>query len=101
MMRAEVTGHAVASWWEAAAVADAFATNAILRRHLLHSMDQIFPPLQPLMFTTTNPISVKKLQKGGASCQAVKVVLGWWVLDTISLPTPHHSVQCLRDIFTT
>jgi hypothetical protein len=71
-----------------------------LRRHLLHSIDQVFAPLAATDRHNSEPISVKKLRKGDASWQTVKVVLGW-VLDTVrhTISLPPHRAQRLQDIF--
>jgi hypothetical protein len=69
-----------------------------IRRHLLHAIDAVFTPLAPDDHFGNEPISVKKLRKGDASWQTLKVVLGW-VLDTVnqtlSLP-PHRAARLLH-----
>jgi len=70
--------------------------NSNCRRHLLrtllHSIDQVFRPLDPQDPTDQKePISFKKLQSGDAAWTTTKTILGWTINTqamTIALP-PH------------
>lgn len=71
------------------------------RRVLMHTIDEIFRPLDESQGSVhKEPISVKKLRQGDASWTTVKVVLGW-VIDTVqqTLTLPAHRVLRLREIF--
>jgi hypothetical protein len=72
-------------------------TLRTVRRHLLHAIDDVFSPLAADDKFGNEPISVKKLRKGDASWDTLKVVLGWLVdtvRQTIALP-PHRSERLL------
>ena len=71
-----------------------------VRRHLLHAIDDVFSPLAATEKFGNEPISVKKLGKGDASWQTLKIVLGWLV-DTIrqTISLPHHRSERLLALF--
>jgi hypothetical protein len=53
-------------------------------RHILHTIDRIFRPLEPSdPPARTEPISTKKLLKGDGTLTTRKLILGW-IIDTIS-----------------
>ena len=71
-----------------------------VRRHLLHTVDNVFRPndFYDNAFRK-DPVSLKKLRKGDVSWNTVKDVLGW-VIDTTSLTIhlPDHRIQRLGKI---
>ena len=70
-------------------------------RRLLHSIDEVFRPVDELDSSIRNHVpSVKKLLKGDAYLDTVKIVLGW-LLDTLkgTIELPPHRKQRLREIF--
>jgi hypothetical protein len=75
--------------------------RTMVRRILLHTIDEIFQPLDPALSQIhQEPISVKKLKKGDAFWATRKVFLGW-LIDTINqtIELPPHRYQRLCAIF--
>lgn len=73
----------------------------MVKRILLHAIDEVLEPLQPFRSGAhTEPISVKKLLKGDATWSTQKVILGW-LLDTATqtLQLPERRYQRLQAIF--
>jgi hypothetical protein len=71
-----------------------------LRRVLLHSLDEVFRPLEPTDSPyRQEPASVKKLKKGDACWSTRHIILGWLV-DTVRLTIelPPHRVERLLAI---
>ncbi len=71
-----------------------------VRNTLFNSIDLILQPLQPddVQFNRTEPISIKKLNKGDAFWSTRKTILGWVVdtyQQTIELP-PHRAERLLE-----
>ena len=75
--------------------------RTMVRRHLMHTIDEIFAPLAadapPLM---QEPMSVKKFKKGDGAWATRKIVLGW-LIDTVArtLCLPTHRYDRLRELF--
>ena len=73
-----------------------FARRKRVKRVLLHTLDQVFRPLEEGdVPTRQEPASVKKLLKGDATWATRKVMLGWLIdteRNTIELP-PHRIVR--------
>ena len=72
----------------------------MIKRALLHALDQIFRPLQEGdVPTRQEPASVKKLKKGDATWATRKVMLGW-VIDTVNgtIELPQHRIERLHEI---
>ena len=70
-----------------------------VRRILLHSIDEVLEPLDPVQHPQHNePTSVKKLKKGDACWATTKVMLGW-LIDTVAktLTLPPHWVDRLLE----
>jgi hypothetical protein len=70
-------------------------------RGLLHSIDQVFRPLDDHDSPLRQHVpSIKKFQKGDGSLQVVKSVLGW-IINTVdgTLELPPHRRQRLTEIF--
>ncbi len=71
----------------------------VLRRHLLHSIDEVLA--QPMPDDKRNEaVSLKKLLKGDGGWNTRKLILGW-IIDTArqTLELPAHRKQQLHDIF--
>jgi hypothetical protein len=71
-----------------------------VKRHLLHSLDQVLRKLEPEDSQhRQEPASVKKLTKGDACWTTRKIILGW-VVDTVAetVELPQHRVQRLQVI---
>jgi hypothetical protein len=67
----------------------------------LHSIDEVFRPVNKLDDPIRNHVpSIKKLLKGDAYLDMLKIVLGW-ILDTLkgTIELPPHQNQRLREIF--
>jgi hypothetical protein len=70
-------------------------------QRLLHSIDEVFRPVDDLDDPIHNHVpSIKKLLKGDAYLDMLKIVLGW-ILDTLKgmIELPPHQKQRLREIF--
>jgi len=70
-------------------------------RRLLHSIDEVFRPVDALDSADRNHVaSVKKFLKGDACLSTRKVVLGW-IIDTLrgTLELPPHRIARLQEIF--
>ena len=77
------------------------ATRLQHLRRLLHSIDEVFRPVNELDDAVRNHVpSVKKLLKGDAYLDTLKLILGW-ILDTLkgTLELPPHRKQRLLEIF--
>jgi len=73
----------------------------MVRRIIMHAIDDIFRPLSPADGPQhKEPISVKKLQQGDGAWQTRKILLGW-LIDSIrhTLELPAHRVARLEAIF--
>jgi len=71
-----------------------------VRRALLHSIDQVFRPLDASDGPRRRePVSLKKLRQGDCSWDTCKTVLGW-MLDTVNLTLqlPPHRLERLCEI---
>ena len=71
-----------------------------VRRQLLHTIDQVFRPLDSTDSPfRQEPISVKKLKKGDAAWTTRKLVLGW-IIDTIRMTVelPPHRLDRLHEL---
>ena len=71
-----------------------------LRRILLHTLDEVFRPLEPDDSPSRKePASVKKLLQGDACWATRKVILGW-IIDTLkmTIELPQHRVERLTEI---
>ena len=72
----------------------------IAKRALLHSLDRVFRPLEPLDNPhRQEPASIKKLLKGNATWTTRKIMLGW-LIDTVAgtIELPPHRVARLNEI---
>ena len=70
-------------------------------RHLLHSIDKVFRPLDNLDTPHRKHVpSLKKMKAGDANCDTRKVILGW-IVDTIKgiITLPEHRCEQLLKIF--
>lgn len=75
-------------------------TQQRVLRTMLHCIDEIFRPLSPKdPATRTEPISIKKLDKGDACLSTRKIMLGW-LLDTEqqTIQLPQHRYDRLLEI---
>lgn len=75
--------------------------RTMVRRHLMHTIDEIFTPLSAdAPATMQEPMSVKKFKKGDGAWATRKIVLGW-LLDTVArtLCLPAHRYDRLRELF--
>jgi hypothetical protein len=71
-----------------------------VRRLLLHTLDQVFRPLDATDSPfRQEPVSVKKLGKGDAAWTTRKVVLGW-IIDTVqmTIELPPHRLERLHEL---
>jgi hypothetical protein len=71
-----------------------------IRRVLLHTLDELFRPLEDADNPhRRKPASTKKLDKGDAYWETRKLILGW-ILDTLrmTIEMPQRQVDCLRKI---
>jgi len=73
----------------------------MVRRILMHTLDEIFRPLSPTDGPHhKEPMSVKKLEQGNGAWQTRKILLGW-LINSIrhTLKLPPHQIACLESIF--
>ena len=74
----------------------------MIKRALLHALDQVFRPLNVNDNTHRQELaSLKKLWKGDGTWTTLKEILGW-LIDTITgtIELTPHQKQCLDDILT-
>jgi hypothetical protein len=71
-----------------------------VRSTLMHAIDLVFRPNDEAdLPTRSEPISVKKLQKGDGSWSTIKTVLGWIInTGSLTIALPAHRVQRLAEI---